>query len=55
MIAIDMRGYGDTQRPPRVRDYSFEKLTKDIVELVSQFGYAKCTLVAHDWGGVIGW
>ncbi len=55
VIAIDMRGYGDTQRPPNKKDYTFDKLRQDIVELVKQFGYAKCTLVAHDWGGVIAW
>ena len=55
MIAIDMRGYGDTTRPPNTWEYNFDKLRMDVVNLISQFGYAKCTLVAHDWGGVVAW
>ena len=55
VVAIDMRGYGDTQRPPNKTDYTIEKLTQDIVMLIQELGYSKCTLVAHDWGGVFGW
>ena len=55
MVAIDMRGYGDTQRPPNRTDYTMDKLTQDIIVLIENLGYAKCTLVAHDWGGVVGW
>ena len=55
VIAVDMRGYGDTFRPPNKGDYTFDCLIKDVVALIQQFGYAKCTLVAHDWGGVVAW
>ena len=55
VVAIDMRGYGETERPPNMLDYTFKKLKQDIVELVPALGYSKCTLVAHDWGGVVAW
>ncbi len=55
VIAIDMRGYGDTTRPKNKWDYSLDHLRKDVVNLISQFGYSKCTLVAHDWGGIVAW
>lgn len=55
MIAIDMRGYGDTTRPKNKWDYSLDHLRKDVVNLISQFGYSKCTIVAHDWGGIVAW
>jgi len=55
VVAVDLRGYGDSQRPPNKDDYTLDLLTRDIVMLVQQLGYAKCTLVAHDWGGVIAW
>ena len=29
------RGYGESDRPPKVTDYRMNKLTKDIAELVS--------------------
>ncbi len=55
VVAIDMRGYGETERPPNKLDYTFSKLKQDIVELVPALGYSKCTLVSHDWGGVVAW
>ena len=55
VVAIDMRGYGDSSRPPNKLDYTVDKLSKDIAELIPALGYSKCTLVAHDWGGAVGW
>ena len=55
VVAIDMRGYGESDHPPNKLDYTFEKLKQDIIELVPALGYATCTLVAHDWGGVVCW
>jgi pimeloyl-ACP methyl ester carboxylesterase len=54
-VAVDMRGYGESDHPLDKKGYSIGNLVKDIVELISALGYSKCTLVAHDWGGVIAW
>ncbi|XP_026326655.1 epoxide hydrolase 4-like [Hyposmocoma kahamanoa] len=37
-IAIDMRGYGDSERPDDVSSYKLDLLVNDIRELVSQLG-----------------
>ena len=55
VVAIDMRGYGETERPPNKLDYTFDKLNQDIVELVPALGYSKCTLVAHNGGAIVAW
>ena len=55
MVAIDLRGYGETERPPNKSDYTFNLAIQDIVELIPALGYSKCTLVGHDGGGVIAW
>ncbi|KJE97664.1 alpha/beta hydrolase fold protein [Capsaspora owczarzaki ATCC 30864] len=55
VIAVDMRGYGDSDKPNGVRNYSMDKIVADIVELVHVLGYKKVTLAAHDWGGMIAW
>ena len=55
VVAIDMRGYGETDRPPNKCDYTIDLLSQDIVELIPALGYSKCTLVAHDWGGAVAW
>ncbi|XP_013388618.1 epoxide hydrolase 4 [Lingula anatina] len=54
-VAIDMRGYGETDKPPNVSDYTMDKLTGDIKQLIPALGYESCVLVSHDWGGVIAW
>jgi len=52
---MDMRGYGDSDKPTSISDYKTENLVKDVCELIKALGRNKCTLVAHDWGGVVAW
>ncbi|XP_069355244.1 uncharacterized protein [Maniola hyperantus] len=52
-IAVDMRGYGDSERPEGVSFYKMELLVDDIRDLIRQLGYEKCILISHDWGGVV--
>ncbi len=53
--APDLRGYGDTERPTRVSDYAVEHLVDDVHGLVEASGSKDVTLIAHDWGGMVGW
>jgi pimeloyl-ACP methyl ester carboxylesterase len=55
VVAPDMRGYGETEKPVKVDAYKIEKIVKDIVELVQGLGYEKATIAGHDWGGIIAW
>ncbi|KAH9641888.1 hypothetical protein HF086_011638 [Spodoptera exigua] len=52
-VAIDMRGYGDSERPEGVASYQIQHLVADIKDLVIQLGREKCILISHDWGGLI--
>ncbi|XP_046395000.1 epoxide hydrolase 4-like [Ischnura elegans] len=54
-VAIDMRGYGDSEKPKNVADYSKTNLVDDLKDLIIALGKEKCILVAHDWGGVVAW
>jgi epoxide hydrolase 4 len=54
-VAIDLRGFNQTDRPPRVRDYRADKLRDDVVGLVAALGGEPIHLVAHDWGGAVAW
>lgn len=54
-VAVDMRGYGDTSKPPNVSDYKVADIAGDIKELVEALGRKKFIMIAHDWGGVVGW
>lgn len=55
VVAPDMRGYGGTDAPSRIRDYDLDLLTRDVVELIDALGVHKVHLVGHDWGGAIAW
>ena len=55
MVAPDLRGYGETDKPPNILDYSLPNLCQDIVELIPALGHSKAILVAHDFGGNVAW
>ncbi|KIG15374.1 putative hydrolase [Enhygromyxa salina] len=55
VVAPDMRGYGGTDAPRRVRDYSVDVLARDVVELIDALGVDRVHLVGHDWGGAVAW
>jgi pimeloyl-ACP methyl ester carboxylesterase len=51
-VAPDLRGYGGTERRG---PYDTATLAADVAGLVRALGRERATVVAHDWGGVIGW
>lgn len=55
VVAPDMRGYGGTDAPSRVRDYAIDILARDVDELITALGVERVHLVGHDWGGAIAW
>jgi len=55
VLAPDLRGYGRTDAPGGVFDYTMDKLVGDVLGLLDALHIDKVFLVGHDWGGVIGW
>ncbi len=55
VVALDMRGYGQTDRPQGKENYTIDVLVNDVKEVVSALGYEKCVLVGHDWGALVAW
>lgn len=53
--APDLRGYGESDRPPKIEDYDLDHLMADVGGLIDASGAESTLLLAHDWGGVIGW
>lgn len=53
--APDLRGYGRSERPPRVADYAIETLVEDVAGLIDAAAARETVLIAHDWGGLIAW
>ena len=55
VVAFDLRGYGDSEKPKGASNYKIDYLVSDVVGLVKALGKERCILVGHDWGGVICW
>jgi pimeloyl-ACP methyl ester carboxylesterase len=51
--AVDLRGYGDSDKPPR--GYDGWTLAGDIAGLIRALGERDAALVGHDWGGLLAW
>ena len=54
-IAPDMRGYGQTDRPDEISQYSLMHLVGDMVGLVSALGEERAVIAGHDWGAPVAW
>lgn len=52
-VAVDLRGYGDTDKPPR--GYDGWTLAGDIAGLIRALGERSASIVGHDWGGLLAW
>lgn len=55
VIAPDLRGYGDTDRPEAIEDYDIVHLNGDLVGLLDALEIETAVFVGHDWGGNLVW
>jgi pimeloyl-ACP methyl ester carboxylesterase len=55
VLAPDMRGYNETDKPPGIENYRMDVLVEDVVGLIEDAGAKRAVVVGHDWGGAIAW
>lgn len=55
VVAIDLRGFNNSDQPEGVESYAMDKLVGDVAAVVKHFKRDKATIVGHDWGGAIAW
>ena len=55
VVAPDMRGYGQTDRPEAIDQYTLFHLVGDIVGLVDALGEGTAVVAGHDWGAPVAW
>jgi pimeloyl-ACP methyl ester carboxylesterase len=53
--APDMRGYGGTDAPADVAQYTQLHLIGDMVGVVAALGESNAVIVGHDWGAPVAW
>ena len=54
-VAPDMRGYGQTDRPKEIDQYTLLHLVGDIVGLLDALGAESAVIAGHDWGAPVAW
>lgn len=58
-VAPDQRGYSPGARPADVAAYRLPEVVADAVAVVeaalTETGHARCHVVGHDWGAMVGW
>jgi pimeloyl-ACP methyl ester carboxylesterase len=55
VVAPDLRGYNESEKPPGVGAYAMSELVADVRGLIHAFGEREAVVVGHDWGGAIAW
>ena len=55
VVAPDMRGYGQTQAPEEIEQYTLCHLVGDMVGLLDALGSETAVIAGHDWGAPVAW
>ena len=55
VVVPDMRGYGRTDAPEAIDQYTIFHLVGDMVGLLDALGAEQAVIGGHDWGAVVAW
>jgi pimeloyl-ACP methyl ester carboxylesterase len=55
VVAPDMRGYGDSEAPEAIDQYTLLHLIGDMVGLLDALDASQAVIVGHDWGAPVAW
>ena len=54
-VAPDMRGYGQSDRPEAIDQYTLFHLVGDMVGVLDALGAEQAVIAGHDWGAGVAW
>ena len=55
VIAPDLRGFGQSDKPEAVEKYAISRSVADIVAVLDELGAERAHVVGHDWGAGLAW
>eukprot|EP00735_Rhodelphis_limneticus_P007027 TRINITY_DN19516_c0_g1::TRINITY_DN19516_c0_g1_i1::g.17142::m.17142 TRINITY_DN19516_c0_g1::TRINITY_DN19516_c0_g1_i1::g.17142 ORF type:complete len:417 (+),score=35.31,sp/Q8IUS5/EPHX4_HUMAN/32.25/1e-60,Abhydrolase_6/PF12697.2/4.8e-36,Abhydrolase_1/PF00561.15/7.4e-22,Abhydrolase_5/PF12695.2/1.4e-12,Hydrolase_4/PF12146.3/6.1e+03,Hydrolase_4/PF12146.3/1.5e-05,Ndr/PF03096.9/0.00044,Abhydrolase_2/PF02230.11/36,Abhydrolase_2/PF02230.11/0.12 TRINITY_DN19516_c0_g1_i1:142-1251(+) len=53
VVAIDLRGFGDSDKPIGMDPYFIDNVVQDVREVIRILGYPRAIIVGHDWGAAV--
>ena len=54
-VAPDMRGYGGTDAPEAIDQYTMNHLVGDMIGVLDALGAKRAAIAGHDWGAPVAW
>ena len=54
-VAPDLRGYGKSDKPEAIDQYTIFHMAGDLVGVLDAYGAKDAVIVGHDWGATIAW
>jgi pimeloyl-ACP methyl ester carboxylesterase len=55
VVAPDLRGFGDSDKPEAVEDYGLMRSVADMLAVLDALGIERAHVVGHDFGAVVAW
>jgi pimeloyl-ACP methyl ester carboxylesterase len=55
VIAPDLRGFGESEKPAAVEDYAITRSVADMVAVLDALGVERAHVVGHDFGAALAW
>ncbi len=55
VVAPDLRGFGESEKPPEVGAYRVGRSVADMVALLDALEIDRVRVVGHDWGASVAW
>jgi pimeloyl-ACP methyl ester carboxylesterase len=55
VIAPDLRGFGESDKPDAVEEYAMTRSIADVVAVLDALGIDRAHVVGHDWGAGVAW
>jgi pimeloyl-ACP methyl ester carboxylesterase len=55
VVAVDLRGFNLSDKPPGIGSYRSDLLTRDVGLLIEALGEERASVIGHDWGAIVAW
>uniref|UniRef100_A0A5F8HJ86 Epoxide hydrolase 2 n=1 Tax=Monodelphis domestica TaxID=13616 RepID=A0A5F8HJ86_MONDO len=55
VIALDLKGFGDSSAPYEIEEYSQEVICKELITFLDKLDISQAICIGHDWGGLLVW